>query len=66
MNVEPLISLHTTVAAPGDTLELRTGIGAYSGSAGPKIRIDRARMPLNPNGVAVYMLRAPKDPVGIF
>lgn len=59
---EPLISLNTSIAAPGDTIELKAGIGAYSESARPKITIDGSWTPINPNGVAVYMLRASRRP----
>ena len=57
-----LVSINTQVAAPGDNIELTAGVGAFSVSAGPKITIAGKGIPINEDGVAIYSMRASKQP----
>lgn len=58
----PLITLNSNVVAPGDTVELSAGIGAYYSSARPNITIAGVSAAANPGGLAIYTLRASKRP----
>ena len=58
----PLINLNRSIVAPGDTIELTAGIGAYLSSARPNITIAGVSVPLVSGGLAFYKLRASKRP----
>lgn len=58
----PLVTLNSNVVAPGDTIELSAGIGAYYSSVRPKITIAGASVPVYSGGLAFYTLRASKRP----
>jgi hypothetical protein len=58
----PLITLNSNVVAPGDTIELSAGIGAYYSFARPNITIAGVSVPANSRGLAFYTLRASKRP----
>ena len=58
----PLITLNSNVVAPGDTIELSAGIGAYYSFARPNITIAGVSVPAISGGLAFYTLRASKRP----
>ena len=58
----PLVTLNSNVVAPGDTIELSAGIGAYYSSVRPNITIAGASVPVVSGGLAFYTLRASKRP----
>ncbi|HET6256440.1 MAG TPA: hypothetical protein VFE32_20360 [Puia sp.] len=57
-----LITLNSNVVAPGDTIKLSAGIGAYYSSARPNITIAGVSVPTISGGLAFYTLRASKRP----
>lgn len=58
----PLITLNRAVVAPGDSIELTAGIGAYYSSARLNITIAGVSVPAISGGLAFYTLRASKRP----
>jgi hypothetical protein len=58
----PLVTLNSNIVAPGDTIELSAGIGAYYSSVRPNITIAGASVPVYSGGLAFYTLRASKRP----
>jgi gliding motility-associated protein GldM len=51
---EPLISPSATYLMPGDELEVKAGIGAFSAAAKPKIIINGQELPVGEDGTADY------------
>lgn len=51
---EPLVGTNATYLMPGDELEVKAGIGAFSASAKPKVYINGALQPLGDDGTALY------------
>jgi gliding motility-associated protein GldM len=49
---EPLVSPSATYLMPGDELEVKAGIGAFSAAAKPKITINGNTLPLGEDGTA--------------
>jgi len=49
---EPLVSPSATYLMPGDELEVKAGIGAFSAAAKPKISINGATLPVGDDGTA--------------
>jgi len=49
---EPLVSPSATYLMPGDELEVKAGIGAFSAAAKPKITINGATLPVGDDGTA--------------
>lgn len=58
----PLITLNRSIVAPGDSIELTAGIGAYLSSARPNITIAGVSVPSYSGGLAKYSLCASKKP----
>lgn len=50
----PIVGANSTYLFPGQELEVRAGIGAYSKNAEPQITIGGRSIPLDENGVAVF------------
>ncbi len=51
---QPLIGTNATYLMPGDELEIKAGIGAFSAAAAPDITINGAHQPLNADGAADF------------
>ena len=51
---EPLISPNATYLMPGDELEVKAGIGAFSAAAKPKIIINGQELPVGDDGTADF------------
>jgi len=49
---EPLVGTNATYLMPGDELEVKAGIGAFSAAAKPKVYINGAVQPLGDDGTA--------------
>jgi hypothetical protein len=58
----PLITLNSNVVAPGDTIELSAGIGAYYSFARPNITIAGVSVAADSRGLAFYTLRPSTRP----
>src|SRR5579859_5150843 len=54
---EPLVSPSATYLMPGDELEVKAGIGAFSAAAKPKITINGSTLPLGEDGTADWKSR---------
>jgi len=54
---EPLVGTNATYLMPGDELEVKAGVGAFSDAAKPKIFINGAEQPLTADGTADYKTR---------
>jgi gliding motility-associated protein GldM len=51
---EPLVSTNATYLMPGDELDVKAGIGAFSAAAKPKVYINGSLSPLGEDGTAEY------------
>lgn len=51
---EPLVGTNATYLMPGDELDVKAGIGAFSAAAKPKVYINGALQPLGDDGTAEY------------
>ena len=51
---EPLVGTNATYLMPGDELEVKAGIGAFSAAAKPKVFINGSLQPLGDDGTALY------------
>jgi len=57
-NFKAIATANTTYAMPGDAIEITAGIGAFNDAAKPDIYVDGQRIPLGPEGTAVYKTTA--------
>ena len=55
---EAIVSPSATYVMPGDELEVKAGIGAFSSAAKPKITINGTDYPVNDDGVADFKTKA--------
>jgi len=53
---------NTTFLKSGELLEITAGVGSFSVAARPKITIDGKNIPLDPDGTAIYRIKAPGKP----
>ena len=51
---EPLVGTNATYLMPGDELEVKAGIGAFSDAAKPNVSINGQHIELGPDGIADY------------
>ncbi|HEY6900814.1 MAG TPA: GldM family protein [Puia sp.] len=51
---EPLVGTNATYLMPGEELEVKAGIGAFSAAAKPKVYINGSLQPLGDDGTALY------------
>ena len=51
---EPLVGTNATYLMPGDELEIKAGIGAFSDAAKPTVTINGQHVDLGPDGIADY------------
>jgi hypothetical protein len=58
----PLINQSHGVVTPGETIELKAGVGAFTRSSFPKITIANKEMNLDEGGQVRYRFNAPKKP----
>lgn len=54
-----IIGQNTTIAKPGDQIEINAGIGAYSRASRPSVFIDGKLIAMNEEGFAVSSFKAP-------
>jgi gliding motility-associated protein GldM len=55
---DAIVSPSATYVMPGDELEIKAGIGAFSAAAKPKITINGSEYPVNDEGVADFKTKA--------
>ncbi len=60
--VRSIIAQSISYAKPGEQIEITAGIGEFIHQAHPRVRIDGIDIPVTPDGVAIYKLKASKQP----
>lgn len=56
--LQPIIDQSSNCLKPGDELEITAGVGVFSTASNPRISVNNIPIPVNQNGVAIYVLKA--------
>ena len=56
--IEPIVSPSATYVMPGDELDVKAGIGAFSSAAKPIVTVQGTTYPVNSDGVAEFKTKA--------
>ena len=57
--LQPIIDQSSNYLKPGDELEITAGVGVFSTTSNPRISVNNMPIPVNQNGVAIYVLKVP-------